>query len=183
MKRLTSMILALVILVACQMCLLSPLTAQPLEWSSPLSHSSLLPPPMAMSDLGDFRVKSMSDNSSASTRKSFSMGSLHKYLGYGTLVLAAGAAFSSSSKDVHEPLGYAAASAATLTCITGFMEYSDYFNLDEGWSKYNIHIAAGVAATAGFIVTAILGADGNDHGGIGGGSTVLMCVPIVILKW
>lgn len=107
----------------------------------------------------------------------------HKYLGYGTIVLALGAAFSSSNEDVHEPIGYAAATAATLTCITGFMEYSDYFDFDEGFSKYNVHIASGVAATAGFIITAILGSDDKSHGGIGGGSTVLMCVPIVVLKW
>lgn len=115
--------------------------------------------------------------------KSFNMGSAHKYLGYTTLAFAAGAAFSSSNEDIHKPMGYAAAGMATLTCITGYLEYSDYFNMDDGWSKTNIHIVSGAAATAGFIVTAILGAGGDSHGGIGGASTALMVVPIVILKW
>ncbi|GAB6097170.1 hypothetical protein JCM14469_34240 [Desulfatiferula olefinivorans] len=111
------------------------------------------------------------------------MGSAHMVLGYGTLALALAAAVSSSNEDVHEPLGYAAATAATATCVSGFLEYSDYFDLEEGWSAYNVHIVSGVAATAGFIITAVLGADGEKHGGIGAGSTVLMCVPIISLKW
>lgn len=115
--------------------------------------------------------------------KGLNMASAHKYLGYTTLAFAAGAAFSSSNEDIHEPLGYAAAGMATLTCISGYLEYSDYFNMDDGWSKTNIHIVSGAAATAGFIVTAILGAGGDGHGGIGGVSTALMVVPIVILKW
>lgn len=112
-----------------------------------------------------------------------SMGDMHKVLGYSTLVLAAGAAFSSSSKNIHKTLGYAAAGAATMTCISGYLEYSDYFNLDDGLSNTNIHITTGVAATVGFIITAILGSQGDSHGGIGAGSTVLMAVPIIILKW
>ncbi len=111
------------------------------------------------------------------------MASAHKYMGYTTLGLAVGAAVSSSSEDLHEALGYAAAGLATLTCVTGYLEYADYFNMDDGWSKANIHIASGVAATAGFIVTAILGAGDDGHGGIGAASTVLMVVPIVALKW
>lgn len=113
----------------------------------------------------------------------FNMASAHKYMGYTTLGLAVGAAVSSSSEDLHKSLGYAAAGMATMTCITGYLEYSDYFNMDDGLSKTNIHIVSGVAATAGFIVTAILGANDDGHGGIGAASTVLMAVPIVVLKW
>lgn len=111
------------------------------------------------------------------------MASAHKIMGYTTLGLAVGAAVSSSSEDLHKSLGYAAAGLATLTCVTGYLEYADYFNLDDGWNATNIHIASGVAATAGFIVTAILGAGDDSHGGIGAASTVLMAVPIVALKW
>jgi hypothetical protein len=118
-----------------------------------------------------------------SARASMGMGDAHKYLGYSTLALAVAAAVSSSSKDVHKALGYSAAGAATLTCATGFIEYGDYFTMDDGMSKYNIHIAAGAAATAGFIITAVLGGDGKSHGGIGAASAVLMTVPVIILKW
>ncbi len=126
---------------------------------------------------------SAAETPSADRPSGFGMDSAHKYLGYSTLLLAVGAAVSSSSEDLHKSMGYAAAGMATLTCISGYLEYSDYFNLDDGFSKTNIHIVSGAAATAGFIITAILGADGEGHGGIGGASTVLMAVPIVILKW
>lgn len=131
----------------------------------------------------DAAVSTDAATASIEKPKGFDMSSAHKYLGYTTLAFAAGAAFSSSNEDIHEPLGYAAAGMATLTCITGYLEYSDYFNMDDGWSKTNIHIVSGATATAGFIVTAILGAGGDGHGGIGGVSTALMVVPIVILKW
>lgn len=144
--------------------------------------SPLLALPSTVSEPDEFRALSPAVGESRVSRAP-DMGKIHKYLGYGTLILAVGAAISSSNKDVHEPMGYTAATAATLTCISGFMEYSDYFDTDEGFSTYNIHIVSGVAATAGFIVTAILGAGGDDHGGIGGGSTVLMAVPVIILKW
>lgn len=160
----------------------STLFAQNQDVWAVLEGSPLLSSPFQISEPDEFKSMPISMEKTRVSRTP-DMGSVHKYMGYGTLLLAAGAAFSSSSKDVHEPMGYAAATAATLTCFSGFMEYSDYFDTREGFSKYNIHIVSGVAATAGFIVTAILGAGGDDHGGIGGGSTVLMCVPIVILKW
>ncbi len=112
-------------------------------------------------------------------------GKSHKYMGYGTLVAAAAAGLSGSDDDFHKGAGDAAAALAVLTCITGFMEYSHYFDMDEGMSPYNIHIVLASLATAGFVATAIDANDNDDdgHAGMGIGSTVLMTIPVVILHF
>lgn len=114
------------------------------------------------------------------------MGKLHKYTGYGTLVAAAAAGFSGSGGDgFHKGAGDAAAVLAVATCITGFAEYSHYFDMDEGLSPYNIHIVLATLATAGFVATAV-DANSNDndgHAGLGIGSTILMVIPVVVLHF
>jgi len=112
-------------------------------------------------------------------------GKLHKYMGYGTLVAAAAAGVSGSDDGFHKGAGDAAAALAVFTCITGFMEYSDYFDMDEGLSMHNIHIVLATLATVGFVATAI-DANSNDddgHAGLGIGSTALMVIPVVILHF
>jgi hypothetical protein len=131
----------------------------------------------------DSSAEAPAPSAETSVKARFNMGTAHKYLGYSTLFFAVGAAVSSSSEDVHKTLGYTAAGLATLTCVTGYLEYGDYFNLDDGWSTTNIHIVSGAAATVGFIITAALGSNDRSHGGIGGASTVLMTVPVIALKW
>jgi len=113
------------------------------------------------------------------------MGKLHKSMGYGTIIAAAAAGVSGSDDGFHKGAGDAAAALALATCITGFAEYSHYFDMDEGMSTYNIHIVLATLATAGFVATAI-DANVNDddgHAGLGIGSTVLMTFPIVILHF
>ncbi len=121
-----------------------------------------------------------------STRSSgSSMGKLHKYMGYGTLIAAAAAGVSGSDDGFHKGAGNAAAALAVATCITGFTEYSHYFDMEEGFSPYNIHIVLATLATAGFVATAIDANDNDDdgHAGLGIGSTVLMAVPVVIFHF
>ena len=50
----------------------------------------------------------------------FSMGKLHKYTGYATILAAAAAAVSGSDDGFHKGAGDATAALAVATCITGF---------------------------------------------------------------
>ena len=121
----------------------------------------------------------------ATRNSGFSMGKLHKYTGYATILAAAAAAVSGSDDGFHKGAGDATAALAVATCITGFAEYGHYFDRDDGLSAYNIHIILATLATAGFVATAV-DANSNDddgHAGLGIGSTVLMVVPVVILHF
>ena len=113
-------------------------------------------------------------------------GSMHKYLGFSTLLLAGIAAVSSSNRSVHYGSAYAATGTALATCWTGYIEYSDRFNLDEGViSEDNLHIIIGVLGTIGF-ATAVAIADsgeGSSHSGIGGASAASMLISVIVIKW
>jgi len=121
----------------------------------------------------------------ATRNSQFPMGKVHKYTGYATLVAAAAAAVSGSDDGFHKGAGNATAALAVATCITGFMEYGHYFDMDEGLSAYNTHIVLATLATVGFVATAVDANSNNDdgHAGPGIGSTVLMVVPVVILHF
>ncbi len=127
---------------------------------------------------------------SASPNSGFTMGKLHKYTGYATIIAAAAAAVSGSDDGFHKGAGNATAALALATCITGFTEFRHYFDMDEGLSAYNIHIVLATLATAGFVATAVDANSSNDdddgdggHAGLGIGSTALMVVPVVILHF
>jgi len=113
------------------------------------------------------------------------MGKAHKYLGYGTLLLAATAAVSGGDNAFHKGAGVAAAAMAVATCVTGYMEYSNYFDIDNGLSAHNVHIVLGTLAAIGFVATAAsaINSDNKNHAGIGVGSTALLVVPIVVVNW
>jgi len=116
----------------------------------------------------------------------FDLGFLHKCLGYGTLVSAGVTAGSSSSVEFHEAAGYAAAGLALATCITGFIEYSDYFNLEDGLSAYNIHVMLGTIGALGFASAVALGANtdgGGEHAGLGISSAIVMVLPVIVVRW
>ena len=113
------------------------------------------------------------------------MGKVHGYLGYGTVIAALAAGVSGSDDGFHKGAGNATAVLAVATCVTGFMEYNDYFDMDEGLSMHNIHIMIGTIAAAGFVATAIdaNNKDDDGHAGLGIGSGVLIVVPIVVLHF
>lgn len=113
----------------------------------------------------------------------FDLGSAHKYLGYSTLLFGGIAAFSSSYRRVHEIAETSASLLAIATCSTGFIEYGDYFDINEGMSDYNIHVVLGTLATVGFAATVALASADEDHGGIGRGSAALMLIPIIVVPW
>lgn len=135
----------------------------------------------------------LADNSaqiaSRSTDSRFSMGKMHKYLGYLTLGAALAAGVSGSDDGFHKGAGTLAAALAVATCVTGFSEYSNYFDVSEGLSMHNIHIVLATVATAGFVAT-VANAWANDddennngHAGLGIASGVLMVVPVVVLHF
>ena len=113
-------------------------------------------------------------------------GSLHKYLGYSTLLLAGIAAVSSSNRSVHYGSAYAATGTALATCWTGYIEYSDRFDLDEGvLSEDNLHIILGALGTIGFATAVAIADSGEEssHSGIGGASATSMLISVIVIKW
>ncbi|HSG27760.1 MAG TPA: hypothetical protein VLA34_04710 [Candidatus Krumholzibacterium sp.] len=110
----------------------------------------------------------------------------HRYLGYGTLILAGITAVSSSEKSVHYVCAYSATGAAVATCVTGYLKYGRRFNLSRGLLRDdNVHIILGVAGTVG-MAAAVLMADSGEEGGhaaIGTGGGASMLVSLLVIKW
>ena len=109
--------------------------------------------------------------------------SAHKYLGYATAALAGITAATFSSQDLHEIAGFTTAGLSIITTALGFYEYGEYFNLDEGFTGYNVHMILETAATIGFVATAALKNDKSAHPVIGGVSTAIMIIPIFVVHW
>ncbi len=124
-----------------------------------------------------------STNSLNSQSQNVNLRSTHKYLGYATAALAGITAATFSSKDVHEIAGYTTAGLSLITTAIGFYEYGEYFDLDEGFTGYNMHMILATAATIGFIATAALQDEKGTHAVIGGVSTALMILPIFVVHW
>lgn len=115
----------------------------------------------------------------------FNMSSMHKYLGYGTLLFAAAAGVSGGDNGFHKAAGGGAAVMALAASATGYYEYRHYFNLDDGFSRYNIHIVLATLATVGFAAAAAsaISDDNSNHAAPGVVSTGLAAVPILLLKF
>ncbi len=114
---------------------------------------------------------------------SFDMGSLHKYLAYGTLVLAGVAATTGSHSETHHNAAVGAATLAVMTAATGYYEYGDMFDLDEGLSAANIHIALGTLGALGFAAEAIIASSDASHGGLGIASAAAMGAAFIVILW
>jgi hypothetical protein len=109
--------------------------------------------------------------------------STHKYLGYATEALAGITAATLSSGSFHEIAGYTTDGLSLITTGIGFYEYGEYFDLDEGFTGYNMHMILETAATIGFIATAALRDEKSVHAVIGGASTAMMILPIFVVHW
>jgi hypothetical protein len=116
-------------------------------------------------------------------KSSLDMGFLHKYLGYGTLLLAGVAAATGSDSSVHHYSAVGSATLGVMTLATGYYEYGDMFDTDEGFSKHNLHIALGTLGAIGFATEAIIAGTDSDHGGLGIGSAVVMGTALIIIVW
>lgn len=115
----------------------------------------------------------------------FNMSNMHKYLGYGTLLFAVAAGVSGGDNGFHKAAGGGAAVMAMAASATGYYEYRHYFNLDDGFSIYNIHIVLATLATVGFAAAAAsaISDDNSDHAAPGVVATGLAAVPILLLKF
>ncbi|MEE8479681.1 MAG: hypothetical protein V3T59_00405 [Desulfobacterales bacterium] len=111
------------------------------------------------------------------------MGFLHKYLGFGTLLLAGVAATTGSDSSIHHNSAVGAATLGVMTCATGYYEYGDMFEIDEGFSNYNLHIALGTIGAIGFAAEAIIASSDSGHGGLGIWSTAAMGAALIIIMW
>jgi len=113
-------------------------------------------------------------------------GKVHKYLGYSTILLAGVAAVTSSTKSLHYGAAYATTGTALATCFTGYYEYRDRFDLENGFlDEDNLHILLGTLGTLG-VATAVAIADSgenNSHAGIGIAGGASMMVSIIVIKW
>jgi hypothetical protein len=116
-------------------------------------------------------------------KSSLDMGFLHKYLGYGTLLLAGVAAATGSDSSTHHYSALGSATLGVMTLATGYYEYGDMFDIDEGFSKYNLHIALGTLGAIGFATEAIIASTDSGHGGLGIGSAAVMGAAFIVILW
>jgi hypothetical protein len=114
---------------------------------------------------------------------SLEMGSLHKYLAYGTLVLAGVAATTGSDSSTHHSAALGAATLAVMTAATGYYEYGDMFDMDEGLTAANAHIVLGTLGALGFAAEAAIASSGSGHGGLGIASTAAMGAACIVILW
>lgn len=156
------------------------------------SNSVLLNPVFPDLTLPDFKLSADSPKPGIDFSQNESSPSLlsdyeklHKYFGYATLALAGVAAVTSSNKSLHYGSAYAATGTALLTCMTGYYEYSERFDLDEDLlSQDNLHILMGVIGTVA-IATAVATADSGDessHAGLGVAGGSMMLASVVVIK-
>ncbi len=124
-----------------------------------------------------------SSDSSSGGSSGLDIGSLHKYLGWGTLILAVVTGVSGSDSSLHHNSALAATAFGLGTAATGYYEYSDYFDTDEGLSSYNLHIVLGTLGAIGFATEAVIASTDTGHGGIGIGSAVAMGLAVAIVMW
>ena len=110
----------------------------------------------------------------------------HKYLGYGTVLMAGVTAASSSNEDFHETAAYVTVAGALSTLLTGYVAHGEQFDMSEGiFSEPNRHI---LLATLGAVLmtTAVVIADGGEestHSGLGISGGVLMTLGVIDIKW
>ncbi len=107
----------------------------------------------------------------------------HKFMGYGTLVMGALAAVSSSSHSAHRATSYAAIALGGATVATGFTEYKGYIDLSDGFSRYDIHAVLGTAGLVAFTAAVLMAEADQSHSGFGVASAVSMGLSVVAIKW
>ena len=88
-----------------------------------------------------------------------------------------------SDSSLHHNSAIGATALGLMTLGTGYYEYGDMFEMDEGFSQYNLHIALGTIGALGFATEAIIASTDSGHGGIGIASAIAMAGATVIIYW
>ena len=132
-----------------------------------------------------FEASASSDASSpeAGSRLRLNVGFLHKVFAYGTLALACVAGATGSDSATHHNSAVAASALGLMTVATGYYEYGDMFDMDEGFSQPNLHIVLGTIGALGFATEAVIASTDSGHGGLGIGSAIAMGAATVIIYW
>ncbi len=128
-------------------------------------------------------LASINSTPQSNPKASLDVGSLHKYLAYGTLVLAGVAATTGSESSTHHSAAIGASTLAVLTAATGFYEYGDMFDMDEGLSAANVHIVLGTLGAIGFAAEAAIASTGAGHGRLGIASAAAMGAAFIVILW
>lgn len=155
-----------------------------------LAGSELFPlPDNIFSDhnVHQFRASSTAVNaqtsSTSASKFQLDAGFLHKIFAYGTLALAGVAGLTGSDDAIHHNSAIGATALGLMTVATGYYEYGDMFEMDEGFSGTNMHIALGTIGALGFATEAIIASTDSGHGGIGIASAIAMAGATVIVYW
>ena len=129
---------------------------------------------------------------SASAEGLFTLDKTHKFLGFGTICLAAGTAATNGDFDTHEPLAYATAAFALSTVVTGYLAHGDRFDTSDGlFTQDNSHMLAGTIGALLLTTGVLLAADSYDestngvdkHAGLAIAGASLMTIAIIDIKW
>ncbi|PLX89040.1 MAG: hypothetical protein C0618_02670 [Desulfuromonas sp.] len=110
----------------------------------------------------------------------------HKYLGYGTVLLAGTTAATKSNESLHESLAYATAAGALSTVVTGMAGHGHRFDLSEGlFTRDNLHIAMGTLGAVLLTTGVAIADDGKEssHSGLAVGGGALMTLGIIDIVW
>ncbi|MGE4579457.1 MAG: hypothetical protein AB7F21_07950 [Desulfuromonadales bacterium] len=112
--------------------------------------------------------------------------SLHKVLGYSTVLLAAAAGVANSDEDTHHALAYTASAAAAGTVLSGYLQYGDQLGGGQGlFSDPNLHAILGTLGAAALIAGSAMADGGSEssHSGIAVTGAGLMFLSIIDIKW
>ena len=119
-------------------------------------------------------------------KRGASLETWHKYLGYGTILLAGITAVSNSEENFHESAAYATAAGAISTVVTGYLAHGQRFDTHQSLlSRDNLHIVLGTLGAAILTTAVAIADDGKEssHSGLGVTGGVLMTLGVIDIKW
>lgn len=140
------------------------------------------------------RLFAMSDGSASQAKPTTSrrhsswddLATWHKYLGYGTVLMAGVTAASSSQESFHESAAYVTAAGAVSTLLTGYLAHGHRFDMSQGlFSRDNLHIVLGTLGAVALTTAVAIADDGEEgsHSGLGVTGGVLMTLGVIDIKW
>lgn len=136
----------------------------------------------------------MSDGSASKARQTTprrhsswdDLSTWHKYLGYGTVLMAGVTAATNSQESFHESAAYVTAAGALSTLLTGYLAHGHRFDMSQGlFSRDNLHIALGTLGAVVLTTAVAIADDGEEgsHSGLGVAGGVMMTLGVIDIKW